>query len=106
MKFLHGIVFKGTILAASLSPVLTSAATAESVDDEKPNLIMIMTDEHNLRTLQCYRALMDDEQAYQWGGGVEVETPHIDSLARDGAIFTNFYTVTPRKSISRQISTL
>ena len=65
--------------------------------ETKPNLIMIMTDEHNLRTLGCYRDLMDEKQAFPWGEGVKVDTPNIDQLAKDGAVFKNFYTVTPRK---------
>ena len=64
---------------------------------KKPNLIMIMTDEHNLRTLGCYRDLMDEKQAFPWGEGVKVDTPNIDQLAKDGAVYKNFYTVSPRK---------
>ena len=65
-------------------------------NDEKPNLIMIIVDEHNLRTLGSYRRLMKEE-AFAWGKDVVVETPYIDSIANDGAIYKNFYTVTPRK---------
>lgn len=65
------------------------------------NLVVIMTDEHNIRTLGCYRELMADAQAFPWGEGVAVETPHIDSLARDGALLENFYVSTPVCSPSR-----
>ena len=41
---------------------------------------------------------MDEQQAYPWGKGVKVDTPNIDRLAEEGALFTNFYTVAPRKS--------
>ena len=58
---------------------------------QKPNVIIIQTDEHNLRTLGCYRELMSEDQAYVWGKGNKVETPHIDSLARDGLICTNYF---------------
>ena len=70
---------------------------APSEPPTKPNLIMIMTDEHNLRTLGCYRDLMDEKQAFPWGEGVKVDTPNIDQLAKDGAVYKNFYTVSPRK---------
>jgi len=66
---------------------------------EQPNLVIIMTDEHNLKTLGCYRELFND--SFVWGEGVEVKTPNIDSLARDGAIFTNFNTVAPLCTPSR-----
>ncbi len=66
----------------------------------RPNLIMILTDEHNLRTLGCYREYFKSkqknnygQQAHVWGDGVEVETPNIDRLAAEGALFTNYYTV-------------
>ncbi len=66
---------------------------------------MIITDEHNLRTLGCYREFWKSknqaEQAHVWGEGVEVETPNIDKLASQGALFTNFYTVAPLCTPSR-----
>jgi len=58
-----------------------------------------MTDEHNMRTLGCYREIINDP--FVWGEGVSVKTPNIDSLARDGAIFTNFNTVAPLCTPSR-----
>ena len=61
----------------------------------KPNLLIIHTDEHNFRTLGCYRAQLPKGQAFIWGEGVKVDTPHVDSLARDGAIFTKFYAASP-----------
>ena len=71
---------------------------SESENDEEPNLVMIIVDEFNFRTLGSYRKLMDEQQAYPWGKGVKVDTPNIDRLAEEGALFTNFYTVAPRKS--------
>lgn len=66
---------------------------------------MILTDEHSLRTLGCYRDFFrssnQNEQANIWGDGIEVETPYIDSLAADGTMFTNFYTVAPLCTPSR-----
>ena len=74
-------------------------AGAHSAD--KPNLLIIHTDEHNFRTLGCYRALMPKEQAFIWGDGVAVETPHIDSLAKRGAICDRFYAASPVCTPSR-----
>ncbi len=64
------------------------------------NLLIIHTDEHNFRTLGCYRALMPKRQALMWGPTV-VETPHIDWLAKNGAVCTRFYATTPVCSPSR-----
>ena len=67
---------------------------------DKPNLLVIMTDEHNFRTLGCYRETLSPQQAFMWGKAV-VETPNIDSLAKNGAICTSFYATTPVCSPSR-----
>jgi hypothetical protein len=70
------------VTIASVAPSL--AAKEDEVIEKKPNIIVIMTDEHNLKTLGCYRDLLGDEQAYPWGPGVNMETPNMDSLASGG----------------------
>jgi arylsulfatase A-like enzyme len=77
--------------------LLAEPAVAES----QPNLLIIHTDEHNFRTLGCYREQLPEEQAFVWGAGVVVETPHIDSLARQGALCTSFYAASPVCTPSR-----
>ena len=42
-----------------------------SVADDRPNIIFLMTDDQNVRSLGCY-------------GAPGVETPNIDALAADG----------------------
>ena len=66
----------------------------------RPNLLIIHTDEHNFRTLGCYRKLMPKDRALMWGPTV-CETPHIDWLADNGAVATRFYATTPVCSPSR-----
>jgi len=70
-------------------------------DEAPPNVLIIMTDEHNLRTLGCYRDLMVQSQAEIWGEGITVATPNLDSLAKDGALFSNYLTVSPVCTPSR-----
>ena len=83
------------------TPNLQAQSTAANEpSQEKMNLIVIMTDEHNFRTLGCYRKTMEGRQAYMWGPDV-VETPHIDSLAEQGALCSSFYATTPVCSPSR-----
>ncbi len=67
----------------------------------RPNLLVIQTDEHNFRTLGCYRKTLSSDQALVWGPEAVVETPHIDSLAEQGALCTRFYATTPVCSPSR-----
>jgi len=66
-----------------------------------PNLLIIQTDEHNFRTLGCYRKTLPDKQALIWGKDAIVTTPHIDWLADNGALCTKFYATTPVCSPSR-----
>lgn len=84
----------GTTLASTASKTLAAKA-------EKPNLLVIHTDEHNFRTLGCYRDLLGDDQAYVWGKGIKVDTPHIDRIAREGAICTSYFASSPVCTPSR-----
>ncbi|MDG1892594.1 MAG: sulfatase [Verrucomicrobiota bacterium] len=69
-------------LLAALSIVMCHGASSP------PSLLIIQTDEHHFRTLGCY-------------GGTIVGTPHIDRLAREGALCSSFYATTPVCSPSR-----
>ena len=62
---------------------------------ETPNILLIVTDEHNFRTLGCYRDHLSKEQAEMWGPGVVVTTPNIDRLASEGVICTRAYATAP-----------
>lgn len=62
---------------------------------DQPNVLMIVTDEHNFRTLGCYRKQMTRQQAEMWGKGVVVETPFIDRIADEGVICTRAYATSP-----------
>lgn len=75
----------------------TSLASAAS----PPNLLIIQTDEHNFRTLGCYRETLPKDQALIWGEDAFVETPAIDSIAHRGAICTSFYATSPVCTPSR-----
>ena len=45
---------------------------------KKPNIILIMADDLGYRELGCY-------------GQKKIQTPHIDQIAKEGMIFTQFY---------------
>jgi arylsulfatase A-like enzyme len=78
------------LLALLLSPKIIDAAIVD-----QPNILLIITDEHNFRTLGCYRKSILREQAEMWGAGAVVETPHLDSLAREGVLCTRAYATSP-----------
>lgn len=73
----------------------------------KPNLVMILTDEHNIRTLSVYRDYLvkkyGEDKVDVWGSDAKMATPNIDALANEGAILTNFYTVAPVCTPSRLV---
>ncbi|MDB4778028.1 sulfatase-like hydrolase/transferase, partial [bacterium] len=89
------------ILGVAFLVSLRSAAAIQTAPPEtSTNVLVIMTDEHNFRTLGCYRETMEKRQAYMWGEAV-VETPNIDWLAKNGTLCTSFYATTPVCSPSR-----
>ncbi len=90
--------FLKSSVVVGLSTYITPAWPAPQ---SRPNLLIIHTDEHNFRTLGCYRKLMSIDQAQIWGAKAIVETPHIDWIAENGATCTKFYATTPVCSPSR-----
>ncbi len=88
------------ILSMTILLLLSVKVTSQK-NKKKPNLLIIQTDEHNFRTLGCYRNTLPDERAFMWGKGNVVETPNIDWLADNGALCTSFYASTPVCSPSR-----
>ena len=89
------------IAAAAVFSRRAFGATPAGTVKGRPNLLIIHTDEHNFRTLGCYRALMSPDQAMVWGKQAVLETPNIDGLAKAGAVCTKFYATTPLCSPSR-----
>ncbi|MDP6556230.1 MAG: sulfatase [Pirellulaceae bacterium] len=88
------------ILGCLLLVNLVNVGAIAAAENEPFNLLVVMTDEHNFRTLGCYRETLSPQQALMWGPAV-VETPNIDWLAEQGAICTSFYATTPVCSPSR-----
>ncbi len=56
------------------------ALAGKAMAAERPNILLIYTDDHSYRTIGCY------PQAYPW-----VQTPHIDALAARGVRFEYAY---------------
>ncbi len=61
-----------------LAALLVSTPTAVLAETDKPNILLILTDDQGWPTLGCY-------------GGKLVATPHLDRLAAQGARFTDAY---------------
>ncbi|MFI3321443.1 MAG: sulfatase-like hydrolase/transferase [Rikenellaceae bacterium] len=89
---------KTTLLLLSLSAANFAMAATQG---EKPNLLIIHTDEQNFRTLSCYQQIMSEDQAFVWGKGNNTETPYIDRIAAEGVICSRYYAATPVSTPSR-----
>ncbi len=89
-----------TPLLAATTSIVGGCAQAQQAED-RPNLLIIQTDEQSFRTLGCYRDLIPHDQAYIWGDEAKVETPNIDRIASEGMICTNYYASSPVSTPSR-----
>jgi len=70
-------------LGASLDPgALLRAFDGEGPDDERPNILFIMTDQQRWDTLSCV-------------GNSVISTPHLDRLAKSGALFSEMTCTSP-----------
>lgn len=75
------VLFAFVVLICAVVPPHVSAA-------ERPNVVMIMTDNHGAWTLGCY-------------GNQDVRTPNIDRLAQEGTLFENAFASNPVCSPTR-----
>jgi arylsulfatase A-like enzyme len=75
----------GAVVAGFLAAVILSAT---SIAAERPNVIVIMTDDQGTADLGA-------------AGARDVETPHLDAIARSGVRFSQFYAAAPVCSPSR-----
>lgn len=78
------------IKAACALPLAAAglSACSEAVEQEKPNIIFIMTDDHTTQAMSCY-------------GGNLIETPNMDRIADEGMRFDNCYATNALSGPSR-----
>ena len=80
-------------VAAGASVLVGSAAistTTRASENERPNIILIVSDDHGLETLGCY-------------GNAVIKTPNLDGLAAEGVRFTSAFCTTASCSASRSV---
>lgn len=68
--------------------LLTLVACTQTTPVVPPNIVFILTDDQGYGDLGIY-------------GATDIETPHLDQLAKDGAYFTSYYATQPVCSASR-----
>ncbi|MHC4568831.1 MAG: sulfatase family protein [Planctomycetota bacterium] len=66
------------------------SARAFARESKRPNVVLIVSDDHGLETLGCY-------------GNPVIKTPNLDALAAEGVRFTNAFCTTASCSASRSV---
>ena len=74
--------------AAYALPFAAAGLTACCCEEERPNIIFIMTDDHTTQAMSCY-------------GSRLIETPNMDRLANEGIRFDNCYATNALSGPSR-----
>ena len=77
--------------------LVISAGCRSTSGDQDPNIILVLADDLGYNDLSCYR----DMHPPQSDRPPTCRTPHIDSLAVEGMLFTDFYCGAPVCSPSR-----
>ncbi len=75
------------------------SALASAVD--KPNVIVVYTDEHNYKTIEAYLPLLNESQRHPWGENVTLTTPNLNKLGQQGVMMNSCYVTTPVSTPSR-----
>jgi len=70
------------VMVSGISAAQGSGADRAQLEGQKRNVLFINTDQQRADTLGCY-------------GNSSVQTPHLDSLAERGTIFTSCYVTQP-----------
>jgi len=75
---MRGFFAYGTTLLCVALAVLLGTAASGHAKDARPNIVLIVADDMGFSDIGTF--------------GGEIETPHLDALAREGMRFTQFYT--------------
>jgi arylsulfatase A-like enzyme len=81
-------MLRTSLIVAGLWTAASPAAVASDASAERPNVIVILTDDQGTVDLGV-------------AGATDLQTPHLDALARRGVRFTQFYAAAPVCSPSR-----
>ena len=66
------------LAVAALGPGAVQPASAQPAPAQRPNIVFIMTDDHAAHAISAYGSKVN-------------QTPHLDRLAKEGALFTNVF---------------
>ena len=86
--FLKAIGLGTTSLAISGSAALSEGSISDNIQTQRPNILILMTDQQRFNSLSCYGCRI-------------IDTPNLDRLAKEGALFENCYASCPICTPSR-----
>ena len=69
---------KNSLLIPASAALANEAKRYESETKNKPNILFLMADQHRGDCLGC-------------AGNPVIKTPHLDSIAKEGVVFSNAY---------------
>ncbi|MBC6410123.1 MAG: sulfatase [Ekhidna sp.] len=82
-------MIKNTVLFLSLIIIISCKnQKSESIHNEKPNVIIIFTDDQGYQDIGCF-------------GSPDIETPNLDNMSQEGIMLTDFYAAQAVCSASR-----
>lgn len=81
-------MINNTTILLFLFSIISCTNHSGSIREDKPNVIIIFTDDQGYQDLGCY-------------GSPDIETPHIDQMAQNGIKLTDFYAAQAVCSASR-----
>jgi arylsulfatase A-like enzyme len=82
-------IIRAIALICTASALTFAARVRAETPARKPNIIVVFTDDHGFADLSCQNILKD------------IQTPHLDQLARDGVRMTSGYVTAPQCIPSR-----
>ncbi len=88
MKRRESIYLTTNLIAGVLSLSSALAQNKEVDSEERPNILLILSDDHSAPYLGCY-------------GNPDLKTPNIDRIASEGILFKRAYTTAPQSVPSR-----
>jgi len=88
MKKKESIIITINLIAGVMSLSSVMAQKTNVLPDGRPNILLILSDDHSAPYLSCY-------------GNPDLKTPNIDRIAREGILFRRAYTTAPQCVPSR-----
>jgi arylsulfatase A-like enzyme len=82
------IIFAAVLVGLMVSPLVSSASAAEAATAKRPNILLVLSDDHSYPHVGCY-------------GNPDIKTPNLDRFASEGIRLDRAYVACPQCVPSR-----